>query len=101
MHNVDFEYKIERQNGRTRIAGMILEFEIIARGQDIGYYSGKPHQLKDLGTHSRRGRGDNMNNIINTTDNLSSKLWKQVTVIRQYGVRFNTYLRLKKVDVVM
>ena len=72
---MDFEYNIERQKDRPRIAGMILEFEIIVRGMEIGYFSGKPSLLRDVGTHSRWGRGDI---IIHSMDSLSIKLWKQV-----------------------
>jgi len=86
VHNVDFEYNIERQKDRPRIAGMILEFDILARGAEIGYFSGKPILLRDLGTHSRWGRGDN---IIHTMDSLSSKLWKQVKEGRCCDVTFS------------
>ena len=82
---MDFEYNIERQKDRPRIAGMILEFEIIVRGMEIGYFSGKPSLLRDVGTHSRWGRGDN---IIHSMDSLSSKLWKQVKDGRCCDVTF-------------
>jgi len=85
VHNIDFEHNLERQKDRPRISGMILEFDIIARGTDIGYFSGKPSLLRDLGTHSRWGRGDN---IIHSTDSLSSKLWKQVKEGRCCDVTF-------------
>jgi len=86
VHNVDFEFNIERQKDRPRIAGMILEFDIVARGSEIGYFSGKPSLLRDVGTHSRWGRGDT---IINTMDSLSSKLWKQVKEGRCCDVTFS------------
>ena len=55
-----------------RIAGMILDFSVIKKGSDIGYFSGKPVKLRDRDN----GRGAE-NHLLQ--DSLSQKLWKQVT----------------------
>ena len=54
-----------------RIAGMILDFSVIKKGSDIGYFSGKPVKLRDRDN----GRGAE-NHLLQ--DSLSQKLWKQV-----------------------
>jgi len=86
IHNVDFEFNLERQMGKPKISGMILDFDIIARGSDVGYISGKPISIKNVETHSRSGKGDN---IIHSIDSLSSKLWKQVKEGRCCDVTFS------------
>jgi len=84
--NVDFGYKIERQKDKPKIAGMILDFDIIAKGSDVGYHSGNPSLIRNVETHSRWGRGDN---IVHSMDSLSSKLWKQVKEGRCCDVTFS------------
>jgi len=86
VQNVDFGYKIERQKDKPKIAGMILDFDIIAKGSDVGYHSGNPSLIRNVETHSRWGRGDN---IVHSMDSLSSKLWKQVKEGRCCDVTFS------------
>jgi len=86
VKNVDFGYKIERQKDKPKIAGMILELEVIAKGSDVGYHSGNPILIRNIGTHSKWGRGDN---IVHSMDSLSSKLWKQVKEGRCCDVTFS------------
>ena len=54
---------------------MILDFEIVIKGSEIGYVSGKPILLRDFGTHSRWKR---LENLMDNSESLSNKLWKQV-----------------------
>ena len=86
---MDFGYKIERQKDKPKIAGMILELEVIAKGSDVGYHSGNPILIRNIGTHSKWGRGDN---IVHSMDSLSSKLWKQVRLFMRGSSAYNPSL---------
>ena len=91
IFNVDFDFKIERQRHRPKVFGMILDFKgmknntkfqqfnfkttffpvlVVGKGNEIGFYSGKPQLLPDVGIRSAR--------FHNPIDNLSFALWKQV-----------------------
>ena len=71
VQNIDFDHQYERGRELPRIAGMILDFSVIKKGSDIGYFSGKPVKLRDRDN----GRGAE-NHLLQ--DSLSQKLWKQV-----------------------
>ena len=77
---------------------MILDFDIIAKGSDVGYHSGNPSLIRNVETHSRWGRGDN---IVHSMDSLSSKLWKQVRhFMRQTCIDNPTIFRSRRGGVV-
>ena len=71
VQNIDFDHQYERGRELPRIAGMILDFSVIKKGSEIGYFSGKPVKLRDRDN----GRGAE-NHLLQ--DSLSQKLWKQV-----------------------
>jgi hypothetical protein len=83
IHNVDFECNIERQKELPRITGMILEFDLVKKGSEIGYLSGKPS------LYQRRTVRDLHNVITCQEDSLSQKLWKQVKEERCCDVVFS------------
>lgn len=80
IFNVDFDFKIERQRHRPKVFGMILDFKVVGKGNEIGFYSGKPQLLPDVGIRSAR--------FHNPIDNLSFALWKQVKEERCCDVVF-------------
>ena len=88
VQNIDFDHQYERSRDLPRIAGMILDFSVIKKGSEIGFFSGKnenttinddvdrnfsgkPIKLRDRDN----GRGAE-NHLLQ--DSLSQKLWKQV-----------------------
>ena len=88
VQNIDFDHQYERSRDLPRIAGMILDFSVIKKGSEIGFFSGKnentttnydvdrnfsgkPVKLRDRDN----GRGAE-NHLLQ--DSLSQKLWKQV-----------------------
>jgi len=80
IFNVDFDFKIERQRHRPKVFGMVLDFKVVGKGNEIGFYSGKPQLLPDVGIRSAR--------FHNPIDNLSFALWKQVKEERCCDVVF-------------
>jgi len=81
VQNIDFDHQYERGRELPRIAGMILDFSVIKKGSEIGYFSGKPVKLRDRDN----GRGAE-NHLLQ--DSLSQKLWKQVKEERFCDVTF-------------
>jgi len=81
VHNIDFDHQYERGRDLPRIAGMILDFALVRRGSEIGYFSGKPVKLRDRDN----GRGAETHLL---QDSLSQKLWKQVKEERFCDVTF-------------
>jgi len=81
VQNIDFDHQYERSRDLPRIAGMILDFSVIKKGSEIGFFSGKPVKLRDRDN----GRGAE-NHLLQ--DSLSQKLWKQVKEERFCDVTF-------------
>jgi hypothetical protein len=81
VQNIDFDHNYERGRELPRIAGMILDFTVVKRGSEIGYFSGKPVKLRDRDN----GRGVEHHLL---QDSLSQKLWKQVKEERFCDVTF-------------
>lgn len=82
VQNIDFEHSFQRERDLPRIAGMILDFTVIKKGSEIGFFSGKPVKLRDRDN----GRGAETHLL---QDSLSQKLWKQVKEERFCDVTFS------------